>query len=305
MKVKNSEVQKFLKDLNTLFSVPKSKRYSKLVLAEYPFDAELLSLSRLYRESRKFYLALGGSFLPRVCSTMRSLSSHDLFKDEIEYSPILSEILWFKDHYQEVADPRSYLQTMSSYSAISLFHEQNHRIVWRHLPPAPTEQRDVCRYLNLAESLVITLDLALGDELGSRLSPLFEKYKSIYRPGGEDKWFSKSKEEYRSYLQALLYVSYLALELIEPADIPKAVDYVFPGQKKMNKEAVRRGLELSELFTLNTNRQWQHRYWKKAQKELAEFHKGTIEDTLYLPEDPLDWEEEMLIANRVFESFGL
>lgn len=301
----NKDLQNFLKDSQLLLSMPINKRYSHYVLDEYPFDAELLSVSRLYRESRKNYLALGGSYSPRVCSTMRALSSHDLFKDEIEFTPLLSELQWFTRHHQEIADPNSIMKAISCFGEISLFHEQNHRILWRLLPPAPDEQRDVCRYLNFAESLVVTLDLALGDEVGPQLSPVFERFKSLYRPSGNPKWASQSKKEYRQYLHILLYVTYLVLELIEPEDIPKAVNYMFPATKAMNKAAVKRGMELSEMFTLITNRQWQMRQWKTAQLKLESFHKNSIEDMLYLAEDPLDFEEEFIIADRVFDHFGL
>ncbi|WP_295906230.1 hypothetical protein [uncultured Bdellovibrio sp.] len=299
----DTELKHFLKDLNTAFAVPVSKKYDSLVLAEYPLDQQLLSLSPIYRESRKLYLSIDGTFAPKVCSTMRSLSAQDLFKDQIDYSPILSETLWFKDHSQEVVDPVAMMTSLSSYNEISLFHEQNHRIVWRLLPPAPKEQRDFCRYLNFAESIVVTLDLVLGDEVGRKLSPVFERLKAIYRPGGEDVWFQKSTKEYRQYIQALLYSTYLVLELVHHEDILKAVDYVLPDQKKINKDAVKRALELSELFTINTNQQWQQRFWKQAQERLALLHKGHSEEAWYLPEDPLDFEEEFVIANRVFDYF--
>lgn len=301
----NKALQRFLTDTKALFKVPVHKRYKHLILEDYPFDAQLLSISRLYRESRKHYLAQGGTFSPRVCSTMRSLSSHDLFTDEIEFTPLQSEIQWFANHYHEVADPTSVMNAITCFNQISLFHEQNHRILWHLLPPAPDEQHDVRRYLNFAESLVVTLDLALGDEVGPELSATFERFKILYRPSGRGKWFEKPKKEYRQYLQVLFYATYLNLELIEPEDILKAVNYIFDNSKTMNKAAVQRGLELSELFTLNTNRQWQQRYWKAAQLKLEAFHAGSVEDTLYLPEDPLDFEEEFVIANRVFDFFGL
>lgn len=300
-----SNLKRLQKDLNTLFAIPIAKKLSKDFLPEYPFDAQLLSLSSLYRHSRKSYLALGGIFAPRVCSTVRSLSAQDLFQDQIDYSPIFSELTWFKDHSHEVVDPEGMLKAFSFYNEISLYHEQNHRILWRLLPPAPKEATDFCRYLDLAESLVVTLDLALGDEIGGELSPVFERVKAIYRPGGEDQWAQQSKTEYRQYLHALFYTTYLVLQLINPEDIPKAVDYVVGAPKKMTKDAVRRGQELSELFTLNTNQQWQRLYWKQAQKSLARLHKSSNEDAFYISEDPLDFEEEFHVANRVFDFFGL
>lgn len=299
------EVTDFLNDVQTLIQAPVSKKHQNILLSEYPFDLQLLSSSRLYRESRKLYLSLGGIFSPRVCSTMRSLSAQDLFKDEISFTPSFSELTWFSNHVHEVSDPEAEVVALSRFNEISLYHEQNHRVLWRLLPPAPKEERDLCRYLNFAESLVVMLDLALGDELGPKLSPVFERMKVIYRSGGKKPTWARSKKEYRQYLLALMCTTYYALEVVHDDDILKAVDYVLPGQKKMNREAVQRGLELSELFTRVTNPLWQERYWQEAQKKLAKMHSGSDEEPLYLPEDPLDLEEEFVLASRVFEYFGL
>lgn len=297
-------VQNFLQDINLLSEQPTSKRYQKLELSEYPFDNELLNLSALYRVSRKLYISIGGKFSPRICSTMRALSAQDLFKDEIEYTPARSEILWFKDFHYEVFDPELEVEALIRFNEISLFHEQNHRILWRLLPPAPAEERDLCRYLNFAESLVVILDLALGDQLGRKLSPAFERIKVIYR-SGDPKQFGGSKEDYRNYLLALLCTTYYALETMHYDDILKAVDYVLPGQKVANKRAVKRGLEINELFTRVTNPLWQERYWKKAFRSLERIHKNSKEAPLYLPEDPLDLGEEFFFARRVFDFYGL
>lgn len=298
------EVSDFLGDVQTLLKVPAPKKYSNLLLPEYPFDLQLLNSSRLYRESRKLYLSVGGVFASRVCSTMRSLSAQDLFKDEISFTPSFSELTWFHDSVHEVSDPEAEVLALSRFNEISLYHEQNHRILWRLLPPAPKEERDLCRYLNFAESLVVMLDLALGDELGSKLSPVFERMKVIYRSGGRGPK-QESKAEYRRYLLALMCTTYYALEVVHDDDILKAVDYVLPGQKKLNQQAVRRGLELSELFTRVTNPLWQERYWKEARTKLKKMHRGSNEEAFYLPEDPLDLEEEFVLAGRVLDCFGL
>ncbi len=303
--MKKSQVKNFIKDANILCDLPTSSKYEKLLLAEYPFDNQLLHLSRLYRESRNLYLSIGGTFSQRVCSTMRSLSTHDLFKDEIDYTPSMSELMWFKDFGHELDDSDAELEALTRFNEISLFHEQNHRIIWRLLPPAPTEKRDLCRYLNFAESLVVTLDLAFGDELGKKLSPVFERMKIIYRPGGEDTWHKKPKDVYHKYLLAIFSSTYYALEFMNKKDNLKAVDYVLPGQKKMNKDAVRRGLELSEIFTKVTNPQWQNIYWEQARNKLETLHVGSKEDQLYLPEDPLDLAPEFFFVLRVFDCYGL
>ncbi len=300
------EVKSFLKDVDFLCQIPTLKKYRKLLLPEYPFDHQLLSLSSIYRLSRKQYLSLGGSYSAKVCSTMRALSAQDLFKDEINFTPSFTELVWFKNYFHEVSDPELEIEALTRFNEISLFHEQNHRIVWRLLPPAPENRSDLFRYLNFAESLVVTLDLALGDELGKDLSSVFEKMKVIYRSGGEHLTvIGKNQEDYRQYLLALFSTTYFALETIHYDDILNAVNYMLPGQKKINKLAVKRGLEINELFTRVTNPLWQDRYWKTAGKKLAKIDKKFKEEILYLPEDPLDLIEDFPLVHRLFDFYGI
>lgn len=302
---KSAQLKKFLSDLKMASGLPTNSKLTKLVLAEYPFDHQLLSSSSVYERSRRLYNSLGGIFQPRLCSTMRSLSHQDLFKDQIDFTPSATEFYWFRDHGAGIFDPDTHMTAMMHFNEISLYHEQNHRIVWRVLPPAPIEERDLRRYLNFAESLVVTLDLALGDSLGRELSNSFERLRLIYRPGGEDAWFQESPEVYRQYLLAVLCATYLLLEGVYAKDIPKALNYIFPEQKKLNKDAARRSLGLSELFTQNTNPQWQKLNWKLAQQRLEEMHIESTEEALYLPEDPLDLEQEFFFAHRMFDLFEI
>lgn len=300
-----AQVDLFLTDIRMLSKLATIQRFKKFALYEYPFDLQLLSLSSVYRESREQYLDLGGRFSPRIASTMRSLSAQDLFADEIDYTPAATELTWFADNVQDVYDPAEEVTALERFNVISVFHEQNHRILWRLLPPAPKDERDLNRYLNFAESLVVMLDLALADQVGSKLSPAFERMKVIYRSGGVSKKWVASKESYRNYLLAAQYATYLILEMIDADDIPKAVDYVFPGQKQLNREAIARAFDISELFTRITNPQWQERYWKVASAKLKKVHKGSDSASLILPKDPVDFDEEFQIARYVLSEFGL
>ncbi len=299
------ELKQFIADLNILSKLPVTKNMQSMQLEEFPFDGQLLKLSSLYRESRKHYSSLGGQFNPKVSSMMRSLRAQDLFKNEIDYSPTMSEMLWFKEHITEADDAATEMKSLKQFNENSLFHEQNHRIIWKLLPPAPKEKKAMHRYLNFAESLVVTLDLALGDQIGTKLSPAFERMNVIYRPAGKQKWHLQSKSIYQKYLLSLLCTTYLALELIHHDDILKVVDFIFPGQKKMNAQAVARGLELNHLFTLNTNPQWQNLYWKEAQKKLSKIHHDRTDEALMIAEDPLDLNFEFAYARAVLYYFGL
>ncbi len=301
----NKDVRNFLKDIKTLSLLPTAKKFSKLTLPEYPFDHQLLTASSLYRESRKSYVSLGGAFSAKVCSMMRGLSDQDLFKNVIEYTPSFSEIMWFQQRPNDVTEPLEELRALARFNEISVYHEQNHRVIWQLLPPAPPEPRDLSRYLNFAECLVVVLDLALGDQLGLQNSKIFQGLNLIYRHGGQHPWAQVSKSSYRKYLLALLCATYYALEWMHDDDILKAVDYVLPNQKKANRAAITRGKELSELFTRVTNPEWQQRNLKISGQKLKKMHFQSKEDPLYLPEDPLDLEEEFIIARSIFDHYGL
>jgi hypothetical protein len=302
---KAAEVKTFVKDARVLFALPVPKKHTSLLLHEVPFDLQLLNSSAIYRSSRQLYFALGGAFSPRVCSTMRGLSTQDLFKDEIEYTPSLSEMKWLQEFGHQVSDAHEEMTSLLRFSEISLFHEQNHRVIWRLLPPVPENQADVRRYLNFAESLVVTLDMVLGDQLGPVISETFERVKIIYHPSGRDSYVEKPKAEYRKYLRAILTATYYALEHMHKADILKAVNYVLPNQEIINKAAVKRALQLSEIFTHVTNPQWQSLYWQDGQQKLKKLQRKSKEAQFCLPADPLDLEFEFRIADRVFNYFGL
>lgn len=301
----SSDVKTYLNKAAKLFSLPVSKKIQTWILFEFPFDSRLLTLSPLYLRSRKLYLELGGRFYPRLCSTMRSLSAQDLFADRIDYSPSETELIWFVENKNDVLDPEKEIESITRFTEISVFHEQNHRVIWRMLPPAPKEQNDLRRYLNFAESLVVILDLALGDELGLKYSEDFEHLRVIYRSGGRGPWIKKNHKQNRDYYLALFLATYYLLEMMNPEDILPALDYVLPGQKAINKAVTHRSLQLSELFTRITNPQWQDRFWKQASLKLTKMHRGSIQDELYLPEDPLDFGEDFYLVTLVLDHYGI
>ncbi len=299
------EIVFFLKDVRSLSQIPCVARYSRFALQEYPFDLQLLSLSTIYRESRTQYLELGGRYSPRIASVLRSLSAQDLFADEIDYTPSATELMWFAKNARAVYDPAEQITALELFNANSVFHEQNHRILWRLLPPAPLRSRELGRYLNFAESLVVMLDLALADQIGANLSPAFERMKVIYRTGRVSKKWTSSKFKYRDYLLAAQFATYLILELVHPEDVLRVVDYVLPGQKAMNRDAVARASDINELFTRITNPQWQSRNLKIARLKLSKMHGGSSDSALVLPKDPLDVDDEFSLTGYVLDQFGL
>jgi len=217
----------------------------------------------------------------------------------IEYSPIERELVWTATDPGEASRAERLLQ-LRTYSA-SLFHEQNHRLLWELLPPPPNDRTGLRRYLHLAESLVIMTDMALGDELGPDLASIFYLTGVCYDPGTEIKKITKNSREYRNYLQAALHATYLNLELYNPKQIPKAIRALFPSHPDLAERAAIRSGNLDRAFVNETNPRWQKQHWKNVIEVLSQEGK----EPLSLPDDPMDNRLHYLLAERWFETIGL
>lgn len=279
-----------------------SRKLEPLWQREQPFDDLLLERSALYRESRKQYLANGGRFEAVFCSSPRMLSSPTLLENKIQYTPIQSEMIWaMRDKIQSKSV--DHVLNLRTYVG-SLFHEQNHRILWSLLPPAPQDPAGIRKYLNFAESLVISADMALGDELGLPLSGPLYLSGTIYDPGTEMKSPRKnraklSKRQYRNYLQATTYATYLNLEFYDPKDVEKATQALFPVLGPLAARAASRSSRLDRAFVWKTNPIWQKKHRKWILSELSGRR------PLILPDQPLDNREQYLLTEKWFEALGL
>ncbi len=232
-------------------------------LAGQPFDAHLLAASPLFRTSRKLFLKMGGTFTPSLLSSPRSLTSPNLIENHLEYSPIENEMLWLATDPIESKKVDGLLQ-LRTYSS-SLFHEQNHRILWAHLPPPAAGRNSLRKYLNLCEAIVVTTDMTLGDELSHGFSEFFYLAGTTYDPGTDLKTvWRPSGREYRNYLQALLHATYLNLESYGSDGIKTLIPSMFPTLGKMAERAADRALRLDRLFVDFTNPEWQGRHAKKV-----------------------------------------
>jgi hypothetical protein len=231
-------------------------RWKALALAGFPFDAWLLSLSPLYRRSRRLYHAQGGTFESGLISSPRSLGSAVLLKNHIEYSPVSEELYWAAGarELDRILETRSF--------CAPVFHEQSHRLLWRLLPPPPGSQGGISRYLNLCEALVVAADMALGDRIGPRLSRLFYLAGATYDPGSpawqrisRGRSPATARRQYRNYLQRAVLATFLYLELHDPEEIGRSQD-----------PATQRALRLDRQFVHVTNILWQQRHWKKLRQ---------------------------------------
>ena len=216
----------------------------------------------------------------------------------IEYSPIEKELVWSATDSIE-SKHLDRLLKMRTYSS-SLFHEQNHRILWKMLPPPPRLVKDrgaLQRYLNFAESLVITVDMALADHLGPRLASLFYLTGVTYDPGTSVRTELKSARQYRNYLQAALHATYLNLELYDPSEIPRVISTLFPHLESYAERAARRSLNLDRAFVERTNLRWQRKNREIVLKKLARKSESPLE----LSDDPMNQVQQYLLAEKFFD----
>lgn len=275
--------------------------------SEQPYDQFLLKKSRLYLRSRTLFNKQGGIAVPTLLSSPRSLSSAALIENKIEYSPLARELEWSCNDPVQKRD-RKHFATLRTF-VTSVFHEQNHRILWRHL----IEQEHFCpqtreaahRYLNLIESLIVILDFALGDELGLKTGRMLYERGVIYSPGSDFKnRFKPSRREYRNYLQAVAWTVYLRLEGLHPEDIAPAVYDTFKlGNSKHTAHAIKRAFLLDEMFINLTNPIWQRRHVGKV---MQAFKPNRNQRTLHLPRrQPTNNLETYIIIESWLNTFNL
>jgi hypothetical protein len=276
-------------------SLPKSP----ISLPEQPFDLHLLNCSPLYHSSRDLYLRQGGRFLPTLVTSPRTLSSAMLLEQLIEYSPIEKELVWSATDPIEGKNPNRLL-SLRTYSS-SLFHEQNHRILWKFLPPPPKDPDELRRFMNFSESLVIITDMALADQLGPKLASLFYLIGVTYDPGTTVFQELENRRKYRNYLQAALHATYLNLEYYDPKSILKVISHLFPMLGHFGQRATLRSTRLDRQFVEMTNPQWQKKHRSTFLKKLS----NSTSPVLRLQKNPLDNRQQYLIAEKWFDYLGV
>lgn len=277
------------------------------ILIDQPCDAFLMKKSALYKQSRKRYLGGGGSFRATLLSSPRSLSSIGLIQNHIDYSPVAAELEWsLADRLQK--KDQKHFETIRSF-VTSVFHEQSHRNLWRFLKnqkiACPTSKPAAHRYLNFIESLVVSIDWALGDELGPKIGREVYLRGPIYNPGSDFMNPKKlGKRGYRNALHAGLHASYLHLEGLHPEDIPSALENAFSGMnRKLLKAIAGRAQLIDPLFVNITNPTWQK---KNIAAVMKAFKPQKNETSLELASRDSSYQPQAyLIAEKWFEHCGL
>ncbi|RYZ67650.1 MAG: hypothetical protein EOP09_10680, partial [Proteobacteria bacterium] len=223
--------------------------HSPVELPGQPLDSFHLQSSRLYLFSRQTFLQFGGTFHASLLSSERSLRSSALLSNEISYTPHEDEVFW------AARENPAALETLSRLST-SLFHEQNHRILWHLLKvPAKLDRKTVRKFFNFVESLVVTLDMMGGDELGTAQSAIGYQLGVLYDPGTD-----RPKLNYRermNYYHLCLRATYLHLEGADQKSIRQwgestPMDLVASART----HALDRSLRLDDTFVDRTNPLW-------------------------------------------------
>ena len=225
----------------------------------------------------------------------RTLTSPILLDQCIEYTPIARELSWAATDKIEKEARLTELRTYCT----NLFHEQNHRILWRFLPPPPRSPGNASRYLNFVESLIVALDMALGDELGHGVSRFFYLTGVTYDPGTDILKDGLTSREYRNYLHACSYATFMKLEFYEEADIRKAIARLYPQDSKTLTRALQRALRLDNAFVQITNPMWQETHLPEFTRRMGSDSKKA----LTVSRDPLENHLHYLWAERWFDLF--
>jgi hypothetical protein len=284
----------------------KKRKPNPLALAGQPFDSFYLEQSPLFRRSRARFIDQDGKFESRFVTSPRSLSSAILLENRIQYSPTEDELLWQATDPAERTNDEGLLRLVG-YST-SLFHEQSHRILWEILPPpADRSEAGLSRYLNFVESIVVGIDMALGDELGPKLSSLGYLTGTLYDPGSYAKF--RNARERRNYLHVAIRSTYLALELHEKKDVRRALRGWAPHwmptlPREVLDHAVERALRLDSAFIRITNLLWQEKHLRNVGRFFGKPARG-MPTGLVLSRDPEEWIGAYLAVETVFAAFGL
>lgn len=265
-----------------------------LRLSGQPMDRFYLEHSPLFRFSRSEFLKNGGKFIPSILSSERSLSSANLLLNQIEYSPVESEIFY---RAQQKDKDLSFWVKMCT----STFHEQNHRYLWRTLPAPQNLQKENIRiYLNFIESIVVTLDMVLSDSMGTNLSTLGYQLGVIYDPGTEIKF--KNLREQMNYYHCACHATFLHLEGYNSKNSENFLNEKHAHlSKPLRQRAIKRAFKLDELFVHYTNPMWQSLHFKSVQTFLNQY--PLERKTLNLSLSQGQMIEEYLLVEKVLSSF--
>lgn len=280
-----------------------------LALPGQAFDSFFLRENHLFKHSRSLFLAQEGEFEARLTTSPRSLASNVLLENRIQYSPTEDELLWIATDKNEQKNDDGLLRVVS-YST-SVFHEQTHRILWKLLPlPKDRSPRGLGRYLNFIESVVVGIDMALGDELGPKLSAIGFLSGTLYDPGTHATFISK--RERRNYLQVAIRATYLALESYASPNVARQMSSWLPLwipalPKEAALHAIKRALRLDDAFIEVTNPAWQKKHLKTfaafllSQKKKNPKKKVDFE----ISADPANWIMPYVIVESVFDQLGI
>jgi hypothetical protein len=267
-------------------------------------DRHLLWISPIYHRSRQLYLQTGGRFVPNYMSKVRALTSPTLIDPDIHYTPYQDELVWVTSSstFLRAFDPLM-LKNMKE-TITPVFHEQNHRVLWKILPPPGPNFRAFIRYLHFAESIAVALDASCSNELGHPLGQIFNLCGVLANFGDRIIFQTlKDRPTYRRYLVAHAYSNYLNMELYQPQQV---IDHICRHFRDLGSFALHAaedaigGLDVD--FVRVTCPSWENQHLGFAFKQMRKRAKNS-DATLTLPADPGDSTLFERMADRLFLTY--
>jgi hypothetical protein len=271
-----------------------------LALDEHMLDRELLQLSALYAQSRTLFLNCGGSYRFELASKSRSIMTSGVIEECVPVSPVYREVLWCARSSKISRQERERADFLFE-CVTPLFHEQNHRILWRVLP-APANESDACwrKYLVFCESVVVALDYLISMELGKGVGDFFGRVGCLYYwDSAQRNKCGMNEKELPQKISLFVYAVFCALTGVPQASIVQQLLHRAPS--KWVLDVVKTTSELSRGFVNKAHLQWQERYLDRARRWLGDA--GTFSPAYSFNYENLDYSRSVELGLPIFRYF--
>lgn len=278
------------------------KNYDKL--KEHPlevknqiFDRFMLYSYPLYLKSRQLAIENDCKFEHIHSDIAFQLIENTLLTKRIQIVPLENECRWaaFDLQYKNSLHIMHVLHNISS-----VFHEQNHRILWSLLPKCSQGGRALKNYLNFAESMTMTLDYALAHKIQPKMAWFLQLIGVSYR-GAHFRKHSNDKKNYSDFLVAFCIGQLMYFDFYKKRDVKKFLKEKFPNQADIISDAVDMAFTIESEFNTETNHQWQMKYKKDCEKFLVRKSKNTLN----LSNIEKSFDELKIIIEKILKTYEI
>ena len=236
------------------------------------FDRFMLYSYPLYLKSRQLALGFDCEFQHIHSDISFQLIENTLLTNRIQIVPLENECRWtaFDPQFKNSLHILHVLYNISS-----VFHEQNHRVLWSLLPKCAPGGRALKNYLNFAESLTMTLDYALAHTIQPKMAWFLQLTGVSYR-GAQFRKHSKDKKNYPTFLVSFCIGQLMYFDFCKKREVKKFLYEKFQVKNEIISDAVDMAFTIESEFNTETNRQWQIKYKKDCEKFLVRKSKNTL-----------------------------